>query len=78
MARKRKLDPNKSQHRIVAQFEDSLGNKIALLAHQGFKWKIYCNISGEITITETPREQAKKEYKRLKKIYKPLDKKKSL
>ena len=78
MARGRKLDPNKSQHRIVAQFEDNFGNKVALLAHRNFKWKIAVKIDGAITITSAPREVAKKEYKRLKKIHEPLGKKKHL
>ena len=69
MARKKKVyDPNKCQHRIIAQFEDCFGNKISLLAHHAFKWSIHQDVNGHVIMTMLPRKAARREYNRLKKL----------
>lgn len=72
MRKKKKYNPENCHHRIVAQFEDNHGNKIALLAHRAFKWCIYKDIDGKIIIVQASREEAKREYKRLAAIHKPI------
>lgn len=69
MKRKKKVyNPNRCQHRIVAQFEDAFGNKVSLLAHHAFKWSILRDVDGRMIMTMMPREEARREYKRLKKL----------
>lgn len=66
--KKKKYDPKRCQHRIIASFTDVYGNKIALMAHHAFSWSIYEDEKGVIKITQMPREKARKEYKRLKSV----------
>ena len=70
--RRKKYDPNHCHHRVIAQFEDAFGNKIALLAHHAFKWCIYKDVDGRIIIVQASREEAKREYKRLELVHKPI------
>jgi len=70
MTRKKKYDPNRCQHRIIAQFEDAFGNKVSLLAHHAFKWAIYKDVDGRMIMTTMPREEAKREYKKLARLAK--------
>lgn len=63
-----------AKNQIVAQFTDVHGNKVALFAHKNFKWSVYTDINGFITTLQTDRVKAKKEYKRLRKIYHPKNK----
>jgi hypothetical protein len=67
--RNKKYDPLKCQRRIIAQCEDAFGNKIALLAHHAFSWTIYKDVDGRMVITSMPREEARKEYKRLERLF---------
>lgn len=69
MPKRRKYNPQLCSRRIVAQFEDVKGNKIALFAHHASKWSIYTDIDGHIVIQNAPRKEAEREYKRLKKVY---------
>lgn len=71
MSKKKKYDPRRCQHRVVAKFEDVFGNKIALLAHHAFQWGIYKDVDGRIVILHMPREEARREYKRLEKSFAP-------
>jgi len=70
MGRRRKYDPSKCGRRIIAQFEDQHGNKIALFAHHAFHWHVYTDIDGCIKMIGMPRQKARKEYDRLKELYK--------
>ena len=66
--KKKKYDPRRCQHRIIASFTDVYGNKIALMGHHAFNWSIYKDENGRIAITQMPREKARKEYERLKSV----------
>jgi len=70
MKQKKIYDPKKCQHRIIAEFSDMYGNRIALLAHHAFNWSIYEDENGHISITQMPREKARREYKKRLKNYK--------
>ena len=70
MTRNKRYNPKNCQHRVIAQFEDAFGTKIALLAHHAFTWSIYKDIDGRIETLQLPRKEARREYKRLEKAYK--------
>lgn len=69
MGRRKKYDPSKCGRRIIAQFENKCGNKIALFAHHAFHWHVYTDIDGRIEMIGMPREKARQEYDRLKRLY---------
>lgn len=69
MSRKRKYNPLKCGRRIIAQYENESGDKIALFAHHAFHWHVYTDIDGRIEMIGMPREKARQEYDRLKRIY---------
>lgn len=70
--KKHNYNPKTCQRRIVAEFTDNFGNHIALLAHHAFNWGVYKDEKGRITITQMPREKARQEYRRLKRLHHPL------
>lgn len=59
------------QNKIVAQFEDAHGNKVALFAHRNFQWSVYSDIDGFVATLQGDRVITRREYNRLHKIYGP-------
>ena len=63
---------SKKKREIVATFKDCRGNIISLFKTHGEQWSIYQEMDGRITVTSMPRIAAKKEFRRIRKIRKPL------
>lgn len=63
---------SKKKREIVATFRDVAGNTISLFKVHGEQWSIYQEVDGRITVTSMPRIAARKEFRRIKKVRKPL------
>ena len=64
----KKYNPKRCQRVLVAQIEDKLGNRVALFKHHAFEWTVIKEIDGTLKAVCLPREKAKAEYKKLKKL----------
>jgi hypothetical protein len=67
-SRKKTYHKNRCNRRIIAQFDGANGEHVTLFAHHAFSWYIMRSVGGETSVLLLPREEARKEYKRLKKV----------